>query len=140
MLKAGEQEIPQLHQHVFQDVMDNEVLPDTWKRGTIIKLQKRESVRMQQLEEHHTTFHQKQGFMSHHSPTHHNSIGQTTTPGFRKGKSCIDHIFDLSHILEQSHETALCMWCSWTLRKLLTAYINNSSGRFHSTTESQKDW
>ena len=40
MLKA-EQEMPQLLQHILQDVWDNEVIPDAWKRKTIIKLSKK---------------------------------------------------------------------------------------------------
>ena len=38
MLKSEEQKIPQFLRHILQDVMDNEVILDAWKRGTIIKL------------------------------------------------------------------------------------------------------
>ena len=36
MLKAEEHEMSQLLQHILQDVWDNEVIPDAWKRGTNI--------------------------------------------------------------------------------------------------------
>ena len=41
MLKAGKQEMSQLFQHTLQDVWDNEVIPNAWKRGTISKLPKK---------------------------------------------------------------------------------------------------
>ena len=40
MLQVEEQEMPQLLQLILQDVWNNEVLPDAWKRRTIIKLPK----------------------------------------------------------------------------------------------------
>ena len=40
MLKAKEQEMPQLLQHILQDVWNNEVIPVAWVWGTIIKLPK----------------------------------------------------------------------------------------------------
>ena len=48
---------------------DNHQTPKDW-----------ESVRQQQLQRHHTTVNHQQGFQPHHSPTHHNSTGQTMTP------------------------------------------------------------
>ena len=44
MLKANDQETSQLLQRILQGVLDNEVMPDAWKRGTIINHKERESV------------------------------------------------------------------------------------------------
>ena len=38
MLKSEELEMSQLLQHILQDVWDNEVIPDVWTSGAIIKL------------------------------------------------------------------------------------------------------
>ena len=40
-LKAEEQGSPQLLQHILQDIWDNEMTSNAWKRGTIIKLPKK---------------------------------------------------------------------------------------------------
>ena len=40
MLKADEQDMPQLLEYILLDVWDIEVTPDAWKIGTIIKLPK----------------------------------------------------------------------------------------------------
>ena len=141
MLKAEEQEMPQLLQHILKDVWGNEVIPDVWKRGTIIKLPNKGNP---------TECSNWKGvtLLSITSKVFCRIILQciTTTvdkllrqeqAGFRKGKSCIDHIFVLRQILEQSHE-----WSSslWTLRRLLTAYIDHCSGGFYDTMKSHKNW
>ena len=41
MLKEEEQELTKSLQHILQDVLDNEVIPDALKRGTIIKVPKK---------------------------------------------------------------------------------------------------
>ncbi|KAK3546988.1 hypothetical protein QTP86_007917 [Hemibagrus guttatus] len=108
MLKAEEEETPLVLQCVLQDIWEKERCPDIWRIGTIIKLPKKGDL----------------GDCN-------NWRGITLLPltskvfcriilqriiaavdiklrqeqaGFRKGKSCIDHIFTLRQILEQSHE------------------------------------
>ena len=41
MLKAEEQKTPQFLQHILQDVWDNEVISDAWRRDTVSKLPKK---------------------------------------------------------------------------------------------------
>ena len=108
MLKADEQETPRILCQIFQRIWDEKETPDDWKTGTIIKLPKKSDLgncnnwpgitllsvackifsriilkRISAATD--TILHQEQA-------------------GFRRGKSCIDHIFTLRQILEQSTE------------------------------------
>ena len=105
----------QFLQHIHQDVWDNEGISDAWKRGTFIKLPKKGNL---------SECNNWRGItlLSIASKVYCHIILQYITTavdkllcqeqaGLRKGKSCIDHIFVLSQILEQSHEwnSSLCV-------------------------------
>ena len=112
MLKVG-QETSQLLQHILQDVRDNEVISDARKRGTITKLPRNGN-----LSECNNV--RSITLLSINSKVFCRIIVQriTTSVGklprqeqavFRNGKSCIDHIFVLRHIIEQSHEWSISL-------------------------------
>ncbi|KAK3517624.1 hypothetical protein QTP70_013436 [Hemibagrus guttatus] len=108
MLKAEEEETPLVLQCVLQDIWEKERCPDIWKIGTIIKLPKKGDL---------GDCNNWRGItlLSLMSKVFCRIILQRIIAavdiklrqeqaGFRKGKSCIDHIFTLRQILEQSHE------------------------------------
>ena len=108
MKEAEEQEMPQLLQHILQDVWDNEVIPDAWRKGATIKLQKK-------LNQPECNNWRGITLLSITSKVFCRIILQRITTaidkllcqeqaGFRKVKSCINHIFVLCQNLEQSHE------------------------------------
>ena len=109
MLKAEDQEMPLLLQNILQDVWENKVIPDAWKRGTIIKFPKNGNL---------SKYNNWIGvtLLSITSKVFCLIILQRITTavdykllhqklaGFKNGKSCIDYIFSTRHILEQSRE------------------------------------
>ena len=108
MLNPEEQDIPQLLQHILQDVWDNEVIPDAWKRGTIIKLPKKgnQSECSNWSGITHLSIISKVfcRIIFQSITTAVNKLQRQAQPGLWNGKSFIDHIFVLRQILEQSHE------------------------------------
>ena len=108
MLKAEEQEMPQLLQNILRDVWDNEVIPDAWKRGTIIKLSKKgnlsECINCRGITLLSITSNVLCCSILQHITTAVEKLLHQEQADFRKGISCIDHIFVPCHILEQSHE------------------------------------
>ena len=108
MLKAEEQEMPQLLQHIPQDAWDNEVIPDAWKRGTIIKLSRKghlsECCNWGGIALLSITSKVFCHIILQRITTAVDKLLRQEQAVFRKGKSCIDHIFFLRQILEQSHE------------------------------------
>ncbi|XP_052261550.1 uncharacterized protein LOC127865671 [Dreissena polymorpha] len=80
MLKAADTVTPQLLCQILQKIWESEEAPSDWKTGTIVKLPKKGDL----------------GNLD--------GILRQEQAGFRKGKSCIDHIFVPRQILEQSHE------------------------------------
>ncbi|KAK3545686.1 hypothetical protein QTP70_010891 [Hemibagrus guttatus] len=108
MLKAEEEETPLVLQCVLQDIWEKERCPDIWRIGTIIKLPKKGDL---------GDCNNWRGItlLSLMSKVFCRIILQRIIAavdiklrqeqaGFRKGKSCINHIFMLRQILEQSHE------------------------------------
>ena len=108
MLKAEEQEMPKLLQHILQDIWDTEVIP-MLGRGVKSSNSQRKGIGPSV-----TT-----GEASHYCPSparfsaasFSNASQQQWTNHYAKnrqasgrGKSCIDHIIVLRQILEQSHE------------------------------------
>ena len=71
---------------------------------------------MQQLERNHTFFYNKQSIQQDYSKQirrRHNPQLRNEQAGFRKGKSCSDHIFTLRQILEQSKEWNTSMYATF---------------------------
>ena len=143
MLKAKEHELPQILQRILQDVWDTEVIPDTWKRGTIIRLPKngicpnvatRDSSHYcpPQARFSATSF----SYASQQQWTNYYAKNKQASG---RGKSCIYHIF-VVFLNSHMNGTALCTWCSWTLRMLFTAYTDHRSGIFYGTMESRRNW
>ena len=108
MLKAEEQVTPQILQRILQDIWDKEDIPSDWKKGVIVKLPKKGDL---------TDCNNWRGItlLSLTSKVFNRIILQRITSAvdnilrqeqacFRKGRSCIDHIFVLRQILEQSRE------------------------------------
>ena len=109
ILKTEEEEMPQHLQHISQDVCDNEVLPDAWKRGTIVKLPKKgnlsECINWRGITLLSITSNVFCHIILQCITTAANKLLHQEQSGFRKGRSCIDHIFVLCQIFEQSHES-----------------------------------
>ena len=97
-----------LLQHILQDVWDNEVIQDPWKRGTIIKLPKNGNLskcsNWRGITLLSITSKVLCRIILQRISTAVNKLLRQEQAGFRKGKSSIDHIFVLRQILEQSHE------------------------------------
>ena len=92
---------------IFSNIWENEEAPEEWKSGLIVKLPKRGDL---------TTCDNWRGvtllsltskvfsriLLDRFSTTV--DISRNEQAGFRKGRSCIDHIFILRQILEQATE------------------------------------
>ena len=115
MLKSEEQEMPQLLQRILQDVRDNDVMTDAWKRGTIIKLPKKLNVsecnNWRDITLLSITSKVFCSIILQRITTAVDKLLRQEQSSFMKGKSCIDHILVLRQILEQSHEwnSSLCV-------------------------------
>ena len=105
MLKAEEQEMLQLMQHVLQDVLDKDVIPDAWKiikhpkKGNLSKCNNWRGITLLSII--------SKAFcriILQRITTAVDKLLRQEQAGFRKGKSCIYHIFVLRQILEQSRE------------------------------------
>ena len=108
MLKADGIETPLILQHALQDIWEKESCPDMWRSGTIIKLPKKgdlgdcnnwRGITLLSL----TSKVFCRIILQRIIAAVDTKLRQEQA-GFRTGKSCIDHIFTLRQILEQSHE------------------------------------
>ena len=108
MLKGGGKEICNVLCQIFSNIWENEEAPEEWKSGLIVKLPKRGDL---------TTCDNWRGvtllsltskvfsrILLDRFSTTVEDISRNEQAGFRKGKSCIDHIFVLRQILEQAAE------------------------------------
>ena len=108
MLKGGEMEICNVLCQIFSNIWENEEAPEEWKSGLIVKLPKRGDL---------TTCDNWRGvtllsltskvfsrILLDRFSTTVEDISRNEQAGFRKGRSCIDHIFVLRQILEQAAE------------------------------------
>ena len=108
ILKVGEPEISGVLAAIFKTMWEEERLPEDWQTGLLFKLPKKGDLGncknwrgIMQLSTTNKVF----------SKIILNRLGAGIDPqlrneqaGFRKGKSCSDHIFTLRQILEQSKE------------------------------------
>ena len=108
MIKAEDQVTPQILCKIFQDIWDTENIPQEWKKGTIVKLPKKgdlsdcgnwRGITLLSLTSKIFT----RIILQRLTGAIDNLLRQEQA-GFRKGRSCIDHIFTLRQILEQTHE------------------------------------
>ena len=108
MLKADEQETPRILCQIFQRIWDEEDTPDDWKTGTIIKLPKKGDLGNCNNWRGITLLSMTCKIFSRiilkRISAATDTILRQEQAGFRRGKSCIDHIFTLRQILEQSTE------------------------------------
>ena len=95
-------------QHILQDVWDDEVIPDAWKRGTIIKLPMKgnlsECCNWGGITLLSITSNVFCSIILQRITTAVDKLLRQEQAGIRNGKLCFDHIFVLCHILEQSNE------------------------------------
>ena len=108
MLKAEEVETPVILQSILENVWNDMVIPDEWTTGLIIRLPKKGDLSNCNNCRGITLLSLTSKIMSriiHRRLS--NALDETLRTeqaGFRKGRSCSDHIFTLRQILEQSHE------------------------------------
>ena len=108
MLKGRGKEICNVLCQIFSNIWENEEAPEEWKSGLIVKLPKRGDL---------TTCDNWRGvtllsltskvfsrILLDRFLTTVEDISRNEQAGFRKGSSCIDHIFVLRQILEQAAE------------------------------------
>ena len=108
MLKAEDQATPEALCQILQEIWNTGNIPQSWKTGTIVKIPKKGDL---------SNCSNWRGItlLSLTSKIFTRIILQRLTKavderlrqeqaGFRKGRSCIDHIFTLRQILEQTHE------------------------------------
>ena len=108
MLKAEDTVTPQLLCQILQKIWDSEEAPSEWKTGTIVKMPKKGDLENCNNWRGITLLSLTSKIFSRiilqRITTAVDGILRQEQAGFRKGKSCIDHIFVLKQILEQSHE------------------------------------
>jgi len=99
---------PQLLCQILQKIWDSEEAPSDWKTGTIVKLPKKGDLGNCNNWRGITLLSLTSKIFSRiilqRITTAVDGILRQEQASFRKGKSCIDHIFVLRQILEQSHE------------------------------------
>ena len=108
MLKAEEVDTPVYLHSILQNIWNDMILPAEWTTGLIIKLPKKGDLSNCNNWRGITLLSLTSKVMSRiiHarlSSTLDEKL-RTEQAGFRKGRSCSDHIFTLRQILEQSHE------------------------------------
>ena len=107
-VKAEDTVTPQLLCQILQKIWDSEEAPSEWKTGTIVKLSKKGDLGNCNNWRGITLLSLTSKIFSRiilqRITTAVDGILRQEQAGFRKGKSCIDHIFILRQILEQSHE------------------------------------
>lgn len=145
MLKVEGKVTPYILQRILQDIWNKENILDDWKKEVIIKLPKKGDLGDCNNLRGITIF-------SLTSKVFSRIILQRITAavddrlrqeqaGFRKGKSCVDHIFVLRQILEQSSEWNSTLFAVFVdSRRILTAYTVSLSGRSCVTTASLRNW
>ena len=108
MLKAEEEVTPIVLQQILQDIWEKETCPDTWRTGTIIKLPKKGDLgdcnNWRGITLLSLTSKVFCRIILQRIIAAVDTILRQEQAGFRKGRSCTDHIFTLRQILEQSHE------------------------------------
>jgi endonuclease/exonuclease/phosphatase family metal-dependent hydrolase len=108
MLKVEDTVTPQLLCQIFQKIWDSEEAPSDWKTGTIIKLPKKGDLgncnNWRGITLLSLTSKIFSRILLQRITSAVDGILRQEQAGFRKGKSCIDHIFVLRQILEQTHE------------------------------------
>ena len=108
MFKAEDTVTPQLLCQILQKIWDSEEAPSEWKTGTIVKLPKKGDLGNCNNWRGITLLSLTNKIFSRiilqRITTAVDGILRQEQAGFRKGKSCIDHILVLRQILEQSHE------------------------------------
>ena len=108
MLKTEENVTPKIFHKIFQDIWETEDIPQSWKKGLIVKLPKKGDLGdcnnwrgITLLSDTSKVFTR---IILKRIKEAIDEVLRQEQAGFRKGKSCIDHIFVLRQILEQSHE------------------------------------
>ena len=108
MLMVEEAETPRLLCKILNDIWDKEIIPEEWRIGSIIKLPKKgdlgncnnwRGITLLSL----TSKIFSRVILQRMNIALDNKI-RIEQAGFRKGRSCIDHIFALRQIVEQSNE------------------------------------
>ena len=108
MLKAEEQATPQILHQLIQDIWNSENIPENWKTGTIVKIPKKGDLSMcgnwRGITLLSLTSKIFTRIILQRISEALDQILRQEQAGFRKGRSCVDHIFTLRQILEQTHE------------------------------------
>ena len=108
MLKAEDQATPEALRQILQEIWATGNIPQVWKSGTIVKIPKKgdlsncgnwRGITLLSLTSKIFT----RIILQRLSTAVDETLRQEQA-GFRKGRSCIDHIFTLRQILEQTHE------------------------------------
>ena len=108
MLKAEDQELPVILLEILQKIWNSEEIPDDWNTGIIIKLPKKgdlgncnnwRGITLLSL----TSKVFNRIILQRIKAAVDGKLRQEQA-GFRAGRSCVDHIFTLRQILEQSQE------------------------------------
>ena len=108
MLKAESHATPEVLKEVFQKIWDGEQAPEEWSTGIIVKLPKKGDLgncnNWRGITLLPMTSKVFTRIILNRVKDAADSIIRQEQAGFRKGRSCIDHIFTLRQILEQSTE------------------------------------
>jgi hypothetical protein len=108
MIKTEEKETPRILTNIFRKIWDEEEIPDEWRQGLIIKLPKKgdlgdcnnwRGITLLSL----TSKIFSKIILNRLRKGVDNKLRQEQA-GFRRGKSCVDQVFTLRQILEQSAE------------------------------------
>ena len=108
MLKAEDTETPRFLTDIFQEIWENEQIPEAWKTGLIVKLPKKgdlgECNNWRGITLLPITSKIFSKIIHRRLAAALDEHIRQEQAGFRPGRSCSEHIFTLSQILEQSKE------------------------------------
>ena len=118
MLKAGEPEISCVLAAIFKTIWEEERLPEDWQTGLLFKLPKKGDLEncnnWRGIMLLSTTSKVFSKIILNRLDAGIDPQLRNEQAGFRKGKSCSDHIFTLRQILEQSKEWNTTLYATFT--------------------------
>ena len=117
MLKIETEFTPKLLQKIFHRIWESENLPEEWKTGLIVKLPKKGDLTdcgnwrgIMLLSVTSKVFSR---IVLNRMNTEVDKLLRKQQAGFRKGRSCADHIFTLRQIFEQSKEWNTALYANF---------------------------
>ena len=145
MLKAEEEATPKVLQHILQDIWEKESVPESWRKGIIVKLPKKVILETATIgEELHCCPLQARftaASFSNESPPQWITYSVRNRQVFAEESLVLTTSLSyVRYLNKHKNGTARCTQFLLTLKKLLTACTENHFGRFSDTMEFHQNW